>query len=384
MVISKIPFYNKAAKYLRSKLKPRLLLVGAGAGGRAELMLDQIRGAFSIFQNPSTSIKTVSPYKYDLVFFLDSSLWPAQECLLDYNQVVLFIDEEFNRSSDEIRVLTAGTLVCESEKAFAKLAAIHPRVFLVENPQEFRNHFGKNDPNPNYRRVNIKNVLIDALQYSNMPKFRNDDISAENDLSQVIEFCDILYKYGFSQIHGVLLKGRSSEVYWHEGQEVAYENTPSIAKIPNDEIRRLSVGWDFSTRTDLIEYLSNSPDEIAFHGLYHTDHSTMSLAELRSEMTEGLEILRRLFPSKAIRYFIAPFNRTSELTYRVAGELGLRVLALDGVHLEAGLANLRLEPRTWYRYHHHRFYPESKFPHFNLSLQTLDAAFSRQARLTFY
>jgi hypothetical protein len=383
MVISKIPFYNKAAKYLRSKLKPRLLLVGAGAGDRAELMLNHIRGAFSIFQNSSTSIKTVSPHKYDLVFFLDTSLWTAQECLLDFNQVVLFIDEEFICASDESRVLSAGTLVCESAKVFVKLTSKHPRVFLVGNPQELSKHLEKNDPTPNYRWVNIKDVLIDALQYSKMPKFRNDDISAENDLSQVIEFCDILYKYGFSQIHGVLLKGRSSEVYWHEGQEVAYENTPSIAKIPNDEIRRLSVGWDFSTRTDLIEYLSNSPDEIAFHGLYHTDHSTMSLAELRSEMTEGLEILRRLFPSKAIRYFIAPFNRTSELTYRVAGELGLRVLALDGVHLEAGLANLRLEPRTWYRYHHHRFYPESKFPHFNLSLQTLDAAFSRQARSTF-
>jgi peptidoglycan/xylan/chitin deacetylase (PgdA/CDA1 family) len=133
-------------------------------------------------------------------------------------------------------------------------------------------------------------------------------------------------------------------------------------------------------RSDLIEYLLSSPDEIAFHGLYHTDHSTMSLSELRSEMTEGLEILRRIFPSKPIRYFIAPFNRTSALTYQVAGELGLRVLAMDGVHMEAALANLRLEPRTWYRYHHHRFYPESKFPHFNLSLEALDAAFSRQSK----
>ena len=380
MVISKIPFYNKAAKYLRSKLKPRLLLVGANAAGSATLALDKIRGAFSIIQNPSTSIQTVSPHKYDLVFFGDPSLWPSQEGLLDFNQAVLLIDDESIRASGESRALSAGTLVCESEKLFAKFAAKHPRVFLVQNPQKLRNDFLKSNPIRNSRWLEVKDILIDALKYSKKPKFRNDDISAENDLSQLVEFCDIFHKYAFSQVHGVLLRGRSSEVYWHDGQEVAYENHPSIAKIPNDEIRRLSVGWDFSMRTDLIKYLLSSPDEIAFHGLYHTDHSTMSLSELRSEMTEGLEILRRIFPSKPIRYFIAPFNRTSALTYQVAGELGLRVLAIDGVHMEAALSNLRLEPRTWYRYHHHRFYPESKFPHFNLSLEALAAAFSRQSK----
>ena len=371
---------NSLKKLLRSKLKPRLLLVGANAAGSATLALDRIRGAFSIIQNPSTSIQTVSPHKYDLVYFRDATLWPSHEGLLDFNQAVLFIDDESIRSSGESRALSAGTLVCESEKLFAEFAAKHPRVFLVQNPPKLRNDFLKSNPIRNSRWLEIKDILIDALKYSKKPKFRNDDISAENDLSQLVEFCDIFHKYAFSQVHGVLLRGRSSEVYWHDGQEVAYENHPSIAKIPNDEIRRLSVGWDFSMRSDLIEYLLSSPDEIAFHGLYHTDHSTMSLSELRSEMTEGLEILRRIFPSKPIRYFIAPFNRTSALTYQVAGELGLRVLALDGVHMEAGLANLRLEPRTWYRYHHHRFYPESKFPHFNLSLEALDAAFSRQSK----
>lgn len=371
---------NSLKKILRSKLKPRLLLVGANSAHSATLAVDKIRGAFFIFQNLNTNIKAISPHKYDLVYFGDASLWPAHEGLLDFNQAVLFIEEESIRAVGESRALSAGTLLCESEKLFAEFAAKHPRVFLVQHPQKFRNYFLTSNPICNCTRLEIKDVLIDALKYSKKPKFRNDDISAENELSQVKEFCDIFHRYGFSQVHGVLLKGRSSEVYWHEGQEVAYENRPSIAKLPNDDIRKLSVGWDFSMRSDLIEYLSDSPDDIAFHGLYHTDHSTMTLGELRSEMTEGLEILRRIFPSKPIRYFIAPFNRTSALTYQVARELGLRVLAMDGVHLEASLTNLQLEPRTWYRYHHHRFYPESKFPHFNLSLNALDAAFSRQSK----
>jgi hypothetical protein len=369
---------NFSKKFLRSKLKPRLLLVGTNAAGSAALALDQIRGAFSIYQNSSASINKLSPHKYDLVFFGDASLWLRHEGLLDFNQEVLLIDDESIRVSSEGSALSAGTLVCESEKLFTEFTAKHPRVFLVQHPPKLCNDFLKSNPIRNSRRLEIKDILIDALKYSKKPKFRNDDISAENELSQIKEFCDIFHRYGFSQVHGVLLKGRSSEVYWHDGQEVAYENRPSIAKLPNDEIRKLSVGWDFSMRSDLIEYLLQSPDEIAFHGLYHTDHSTMSLAELRSEMTEGLEILHSLFPSKPIRYFIAPFNRTSALTYQVAGELGLRILAMDGVHLEAGLANLQLEPRTWYRYHHHRFYPESKFPHFKLSLNALDTAMSKQ------
>jgi len=38
---------------------------------------------------------------------------------------------------------------------------------------------------------------------------------------------------------------------------------------------------------------------------------------------------------------------------------------------------LEARPRTWYRYHHHRFYPESRFSYHELSIEKLDAAFAR-------
>src|SRR5262249_13787427 len=122
---------------------------------------------------------------------------------------------------------------------------------------------------------------------------------------------------------------------------------------------------------------NSSPDEVALHGLYHTDYSTMSAEEQERDIAEGLALMHRLFPYKPVRYFIAPFNRTNASTYEVAARYGLTVLAADGVHLEEQLDQLEIQPRMWYRYHHHRFYPESKFSHFKLSIQKLDDALDK-------
>jgi len=130
-------------------------------------------------------------------------------------------------------------------------------------------------------------------------------------------------------------------------------------------------------RPDLIAYLNASADDVALHGLYHTDYSQMSADEQERDIGEGLATLRRLFPNKPIRYFIAPFNRTNADTFAAAARHGLTVLAEDGVHLEQQLDRLQLEPGKWYRYHHHRFYPESRFRYYTLSIDRLEAALGK-------
>ena len=212
------------------------------------------------------------------------------------------------------------------------------------------------------------------------PWFRNDDVSADTDIVAFGEFCRLFWRHGWTQLHGVTLRGLTNSYRMHEGECVEYENTPSLGVLPNDRIRELSRGAIFEERSDLIRFLNQSPDEIAVHGLYHTDYSVMNAVEQHAEMSEALSILRRLFPEKSIQWFIAPFNRTNIETYKVAESLGLKVLALDGVHLEESLHRVYFEPRTWYRYHHHRFYPESTFPYWQLSLAGLVAAFERNAQ----
>jgi glycosyltransferase involved in cell wall biosynthesis len=220
-------------------------------------------------------------------------------------------------------------------------------------------------------------VFQHSLAYARRPRFRNDDVSADTCLQRFGEFCDIFRKYGIQQVHGVTLRGRTSSYFTHNGEPAEYDGWPSLSVLSNDAIRKLSDDLRLEEQENLVAYLRRCPDEIALHGLYHTDYSVMNGLEQRHEIAKALKLLAKLFPRKKVRYFIAPFNRTNQYTYKVASEFGLQVLAADGVHMEVCLNNLHLEPETWYRYHHHRFYPESTYRYSKLSFDALDTALAR-------
>jgi len=220
-------------------------------------------------------------------------------------------------------------------------------------------------------------VFDELLVRSARPLFRNDDVSADTDLPRFGEFCRVFWRHGYTQTHGLTLRGRTTVVYQTHGAETEYEGVPSIAKIPNEQIRELSVPWRMEDRPDLIAFLNESPDEIALHGLYHTDYSQMSALEQRADIREGLTLLRQMFPGKMVRHFIPPFNRTNAETYKVCAHFGLHVLEAKGIHLESELENVVIAPGKAYRYHHHRFYPESKFSYYPLNLARLEAALQR-------
>ena len=225
----------------------------------------------------------------------------------------------------------------------------------------------------------FKAAFRGALDFANRPRFRNDDVSADTPLDQFRQFCEIFHRHGLTQIHGVTLHGVTATRYSHAGQPVEYEGNANLSTLPNARIRELGRNRRFAERGDLVDYLNASPDEIALHGLHHTDYSAMTCEEQRGDITAGLEQLRGLFPGKRICYFFAPFNRTNRHTYRVCRELSLTVCAAEGTHLEAELPNLKIQPATWYRYHHHRFYPGSAFNYYPLSLEALERALARNS-----
>ena len=216
----------------------------------------------------------------------------------------------------------------------------------------------------------------EALAHALAPRFRNDDVAWDTSLASLQKLSGVFGKHGQRQIHGVCLNGRNNSTFVQDGDAVEYEGRPPLSKLPNNEIRRLSEGLQLGERPDLVGWLDRTRDELALHGLYHTDYAAMSEAEQDRDMGEGLRAMRQLFPSKRVRYFIAPFNRTNADTYRVARRHGLEVLAEDGVNLEDAVHedSLVIEPAQWYRYHHHRFYPESAFRAFDLSIEKLDHA----------
>ncbi len=225
------------------------------------------------------------------------------------------------------------------------------------------------------------NLFLNALSRANRIRLRNHDVSYDSDINYFKTFCSIFRKYSLSQLHGVTLMGNTSRVYSKDGQPVEYDGHESIAVMPNDKIKQLAQGLYIGKRDDLIEYLNNSShDEIALHGLFHTDYSRMSYAQQYADIQEGMRRLKELFPGKLVEYFIPPFNKYNTDTTRICDEFDLTLLNAEGVHLEAELAKLRFRPKIWYRYHHHRFYPSSTCRYHTLSLELLDKALLKAAR----
>jgi len=220
-------------------------------------------------------------------------------------------------------------------------------------------------------------MFHEMLHRASAPRFRNDDVSGDTPHHRFKEFCEIFWRHGYTQVHGITLHGRTCDFHTHGGAPVPYPGVPPLSDVPNGTIRSLASDISVADQPELIAFLNASPDELALHGLYHVDHSVMSEAELRADIGEGLEIMQRIFPRKLVRYFIPPFNRSSAALERVCREFDLYILGTDGVHLEEAIEAGRIERGVWHRYHHHRFYPESTCRYYPTTFATLEAALTR-------
>lgn len=210
--------------------------------------------------------------------------------------------------------------------------------------------------------------------------FRNDDVAYDTDADHFKELSEVFHRFGFVQLNGIVLYGRCNDSLIVDSIPWIYDT------IRPDEIyeyqKCVNVSVDFiGDNHELIDYLNSIPDPIALHGLYHSDYSQMSYAQQDQDIKKGLELLKELFPEKKVTTFIAPFNHTNDDTYKVCKKYGLRVSALEGEHLEDRLDNGKgpLYEGELYRYHHHRFYPESTFYYYNLGIQKLTQYFNKFA-----
>jgi len=151
-------------------------------------------------------------------------------------------------------------------------------------------------------------------------RFRNDDIDYYTDVTQLKQFCDVFYKYQFTQIHGVILRGQSA--------------FPKI--LPNGIIMSMAE-HDIEQNHDLIEFLNHSPDELALHGLYHTFYHEMPDGLQELHIQAGLEIMQRLFPNKSVTKFICPDNKYNDHTLKLMDKFNLEIMHdsnPDAIHLE--------------------------------------------------
>ena len=132
--------YNTFAKYIRAKLKPRVLYVDIDFSiERQTALFSRLSKKYSIYPSEACSISEISPYKYDIVLFKNYNFWPGVSCNLHFEQVILLIGCNACRisnaaidESDENKIRSAGTLICDCPDTFDYYSKIHPRVFLCK------------------------------------------------------------------------------------------------------------------------------------------------------------------------------------------------------------------------------------------------------------
>lgn len=216
-----------------------------------------------------------------------------------------------------------------------------------------------------------KEFWLYALKEIYFPIFRNDDLTADTNLSLFKQFCSVFHENHFTQIHAVTLRGHCNVLYQYGGIPSEYPDEPPISLMTNRQIEILSKDIQLKNQLELINYINSIPDEVAFHGTCHFDFSQMTEKEQIEEFKTGMLELKNIFPQKDIKYFIPPFNRTNEYTEKIASAFGLQTLLFEGRHLEEEIDSIEDLYHTIYRYHHHRFYPESTFSYYTLNLQKI-------------
>lgn len=204
--------------------------------------------------------------------------------------------------------------------------------------------------------------------------FRNDDVGFDTNLEEFKSFCTIFHNYGLVQLHGINLYGNTSCKYLFYGRTSQYPDFNPVDLHSYEKCKKKSEPYYIGDNRQLIEYLNQIPDPLALHGLFHSDYANMTYDEQMRDIGEGLRLMKELFPKKEVDVFIAPFNSYNDDTIEVCKYFGLRLSAKEGEHLEE-LISLNEGPildGQLYRYHHHRFYEESTFDYYDLSLEKLD------------
>jgi len=221
--------------------------------------------------------------------------------------------------------------------------------------------------------VTVKDVLRRLKRADTV--FRNDDVSFDTDIERFRVFCNIFHKNGYKQLHGITLYGNTNCIYIdNQGNPLVYDNEDDISKLSYERIMQLSQDIFIGNNQELVDYINSIPDDIALHGLYHSDYSKMSYEQQDKDIEAGLNLLKELFPEKKVTTFIAPFNRINQNTRKICKKYNLKISANEGKHLEELVSNgnYGVTKKELYRYHHHRFYPESAFSYYKLSIEKLD------------
>lgn len=166
----------------------------------------------------------------------------------------------------------------------------------------------------------------EALAHALAPRFRNDDVAWDTSLASLQKLSGVFGKHGQRQIHGVCLNGRNNSTCARRRCRRVRGPAPAV-ETPEQRDQAAFRGVAAWRAAGFVGWLDRTRDELALHGLYHTDYAAMSEAEQDRDMGEGLRAMRQLFPSKRVRQASSRRSTVPMPTPTAARRHGLEVLA---------------------------------------------------------
>lgn len=187
--------------------------------------------------------------------------------------------------------------------------------------------------------------------------WRNDDISWDSDIDQLISIQKIFEKHGQKEVYSVVPFGRAiydSDNYSHD--------------MPLSELENIIGDKPLSSNQKVVQFLKDSIGRghgVSMHGWKHTRVTDYEPEEQLERMLIAKSYLEELLETE-VQYFVPPFNHYNRETIMVCETANLP-MSQGGGQLEKLIDEERFEPHSMYWYHYYRFFTTP-----GLSLERLD------------
>jgi len=145
---------------------------------------------------------------------------------------------------------------------------------------------------------------------------RCDDIFVDTNIEHCKRIWDLIGKYRFNQILGVVARGEGEPILRHkparQGNKWILRNTGNKWFGKNQEL------------VALIKEQLEKGDFLGLHGYYHISYRKEPFDTQKEHLEIGKCYLETLFNSK-VKYFVPPFNGYNQDTEKAASSLGMEI-----------------------------------------------------------
>lgn len=145
---------------------------------------------------------------------------------------------------------------------------------------------------------------------------RCDDIFSDTNIGDCRQIWNLIHKYGFNQVLGVVACGLGGTILHRkparQGNKWILEQTGDTLVGTNKEL------------VNLINEQLIKGDKLGLHGYYHISYRKEPYEVQMNHIRNGKDYLEHLFNTE-VKHFVPPFNGYNENTEKVTASLGMTI-----------------------------------------------------------